>query len=312
MSFKDLDAFFDPAKSLLLAPGYVSHGWRATEAQITAAREKFKNRATRWLLLDERRQTKLQSILAREAQFSKMSEETEPWASSDDFARALANGFGCAYRHLPFYHRAFLVHWQFAEATPEDPSTLRFVVLEDQHRIVPLSGESDCLHDLNDSAPLHLHDSTVEDYLVFFCEHICGKNGCFYVPELDARDSPSAFPDVLSTTATDTRIGAEILKDVPDGASLLRGPFARAEIAMPVTLLQSSSSEEWDLIATVVYDDIASRAGFRVLKNGYVNMMTDSSLDGCAIQMSGQPWLPPSRRRAIRRNVIPWSARDPM
>jgi hypothetical protein len=289
----EFDKLFDPERSPLLQPGYVSPQWRATPADLETARVKLATRAWRWSSLGDGERAA--ALAGLPLLVEKFGQEVE---RATDAARALLTGAGpAAFKRLPFYEGGLLVHVEGEVEGRAGRFAMRLVVATGR-ATYPLTSVAGIIHRLNTDLPVRLSAANVEDYLVFFCEHVHGDEGGFYIIE-EAPGDERPLPDGLTLRNCDERVGQGVRAHLPGIDRFETLP--RAEIPMPVTLLPARDGGGWPMLATVIYGGEAFRAAFVVRETGEVEMAQDELLDGCALRPLDLRWTPGATRELLGR-----------
>ena len=85
-----------------------------------------------------------------------------------------------AWRPLPFYERVVLIRVQDSGWTPRK---LVIYYLTMDGNLFRLNGTSPPIHEVNATAPIHLNEDNILDYLKFFCFFVRGEEGPFLIAE---------------------------------------------------------------------------------------------------------------------------------
>lgn len=227
----------------------------------------------------------------------------------------------CAKKPLCFYGEASC--WLYHLVCDMGEQTQTHRVVAQRGKLAPpptvLTGKSVPIHALNQTLELRLSQEDMvgaAEYLSFFCHHLSGDDGLFFIIEEQSAITGSAqFPKSLNPAGRDARVGRDALRKVlsaaPEDLSILaNGRFPRVEtVGHP--LIPFGISEKGALIfqATVVYGSDVFRALFGISHDGLVEMMNDENLDDLALAGFAPPWSiadkplkrPPEKRKQTSR-----------
>ncbi|MES2442070.1 MAG: hypothetical protein V4574_04505 [Pseudomonadota bacterium] len=279
-------SLFDPERDPILRPGYVSTDFSADPAQQAQAALKLAARqeAYAW------RPARL-SAPQRDAVADCLRDQLEPVECAGRLKRA-------AMRPLPFYNSAWLVHLFAPGAAGDGTAAERVVVYQSGkqakgknpiplHGARRLTGKSADIFAVNAAAGLKLTEPVVEEYLAFFDDHLAADGALFLLIEHD--EAAKGPYSQLTPHAADMR-DPEVAKILdPEG---VRGPYVRAEIAQPITLLTFEPGERAVMIASVAFRNFAFRAAFGVSAQGFVDMLDDTPVEQAALTEVTHGWLP--------------------
>jgi hypothetical protein len=269
-----LRQLFDPSADPSLRPGYVNEHYRATSAQLDAARHR---------LVDRRREFAWRTLGNGERVAARLAASGSSEALPASVLAALSEGRALA-KPLPFYPGGLLVH------VPGDaPELAHRFALAGGDLVQKLDGTNRPIHELNRHAPIELRPGTVEEYVGFFCEHVHGDGGGFYVIEEesveggDRRASDEGSSLVLR--ASDVREGPLLADHRRDEV------FVQAELAWPITVIEARE-EGTTALTTCIYANEAFRAAFWVQADGGIQMVEDLHVPGVSLDGPELQWLP--------------------
>ncbi len=264
-AYRDLSMLFDPTKSPFLTPDYFPPNISVTPRHIKDAATKYERRkkAFSWRKLNGARLKRVMRILER--------------AEAPEYTVQFS-----AWKPLPFYRDSILVHLELTSVDEDTQETHRLIVTSD-NKAAYLSGKSPVIHELNAKLPIRLDDENVEEYLNFFCEHVHGEMGGFYVVESASRPVGSGSIETLHLIAEDKRVGPA-LSSIERSRKDRLDAFPSAVIAHPVINLERNSKDRRTLLATVCYAGSIFRVSFSVRDSGMIDMLEDKVVEGCAVE----------------------------
>ena len=154
---------------------------------------------------------------------------------------------------LPFYKNIALVH---VNDSSWGKDIGPFWFLAKQGQMFHLDGTSAPIHDANEAGPIALDESSILDYLRFFCFFVHGDEGPFYIVEdLEKSQLDTAKMD----EATNSVVGDSIVEAAFEGKDP-KGQYIAAAI--------------------VLYGDALFSARFAMTDDGMIEMTDDDPIAG--------------------------------
>ena len=191
-----------------------------------------------------------------------------------NIAHEIGRGADVAFKNLPFYDETVLVCVVTDQFIPGQ--SLRFLFDKNESEIAVLDGGSAVIHELNSADKLNINEQSALEYLRFFCEHVQGEEGSFYPIEnlVDTSEYPD-FPAVLDISAV-----------------LIDGTEEDRVMINQNIMLEIGENNEYQADSTIHYGSAVFNARFNISDAGYIEMMSDTSIDGAALNLVGDHWYP--------------------
>ncbi len=151
---------------------------------------------------------------------------------------------------------------------------------------------------LEQASILDISDRTIEEYLLFFCIHLCADLGAFTLIEFSAEEA-EAIEAPMEYGVSDFRM----MPDRADALAAMRAhlrPDMHArfkalpvDLATPLILLPHKEEEPFRVIGTVEYSGVFFRSAFTIGTSGGVAMVEDNPIPLVVPRRSGVPWQGP-------------------
>ncbi len=153
-------------------------------------------------------------------------------------------------------------------------------------------------HIMGQTGIFDLSSRTAEEYLRFFCDHLCAEAGAFTLiewsaEEADAIEAPMEYgvSDFRMTAASADALAAARRELRTDLHARFRA--GAVDLGTPLILLTPVGSGPLRLIGTIEYSGQFFRSAFLVTDEGDVIMAADSPIPLVVPRRSGKPWAGP-------------------